>query len=642
MSTVILAEKPDQARDYAAAFKKSTKKNGYIEVEDSQFFTGKAFITWGIGHLVELAEPKAYKEEWAKWNLKDLPIFPEKFKFQVAEDKKKQFNIVKKLLKESSEIIIATDPDREGENIARSIINLAGASNKPTKRLWANSLLPEQLRKAFADLKDGKDYVNMYVEAQTRQISDWLVGMNLSRLYTLLLQGQGVHESFSVGRVQTPTLYLIYQRKQEIENFVSKPFFELFANLETEDGTLTLKHKNRLDTPQQVKELLAKHRISEENQATISEVKKEEKHTGAPKLFSLSKLQSKANKQWKYSPQQVLETVQSLYDKKILSYPRTDTQYIGEGEFEYLKANLAHYQKTVGCNFEVAYNEPRKKYVDGSKVQEHYAIIPTQKIPTESEINELSEMQKTIYFEVVRNTIAMFAPDYEYEETQITASINDLLFHASGKVERKKGWKELFSSDAQDDDKEEQGKLPPVNKGESYKAKMNVKQGKTKPPKPYTEGQLINMMITAGKAVDDDDDKEILKETEGIGTEATRASIIETLKTQNYISINKNIVEVTTKGEILCKAVESTLLASPSMTANWEKHLKKLGSGEGTQSNFLRNIQRLIDKLLNDAPVKIQGGELLSFIDEVKDQFKEKKKPKSKKKFKTRKKVSPK
>ncbi|MCY8835211.1 DNA topoisomerase, partial [Bacillus atrophaeus] len=373
----------------------------------------------------------------------------------------------------------------------------------------------------------------------------------------------------------------------------------------------------------------------------ISEMKKERKHTGAPKLYSLSKLQSKANKQWKYSPQQVLETVQTLYDKKILSYPRTDTEFIGEGEFEYLKKNLTYYQKTVGCNFEVAYNEPRKKYVDGSKVQEHYAIIPTQKIPTESEINDLSEMQKTIYFEVVRNTIAMFAPDYEYEETQIAVNINDLLFHTSGKMERKKGWKELFSNDIQDDDdKEEQSKLPPVNKGESYKAKMNIKQGKTKPPKPYTEGQLINMMITAGKAVDDDDDKEILKETEGIGTEATRASIIETLKNQNYIFINKNKVEVTPKGEILCKAVESTILASPSMTANWEKHLKKLGNGDGSQANFLKNIQRLIEKLLNDAPVKVQDKELNSYIEVVKDQFKEKKKPKSKKKFKTRKKAS--
>ncbi|MEC0434431.1 DNA topoisomerase 3 [Bacillus subtilis] len=640
MSTVILAEKPSQAKDYAAAFKKTTKKSGYIEVEDSQFFSGKAFITWGFGHLVELAEPKAYKEEWAKWDLKELPIFPEKFKFQVSEDTKKQFNIVKKLLKESSEIIIATDPDREGENIARSIIALAGATNKPTKRLWANSLLPEPLRKAFADLKDGKNYVNMYVEAQTRQISDWLIGMNLSRLYTLLLQGQGVHEAFSIGRVQTPTLYLIYQREQEIENFVSKPFFELFANLETENGLLTVKNKKKLDTPQQVKELLAKHKISAENQAIISEVKKEKKSTAAPKLFSLSKLQSKANKQWKYSPQQVLETVQSLYDKKILSYPRTDTEFIGEGEFEYLKENLVHYQKSVGCTFDLAYSEPRKKYVDGSKVQEHYAIIPTQKIPTESEINELSEIQRTIYFEVVRNTIAMFAPDYEYEETQITVNINDLLFHASGKVERKKGWKELFSNDRQEDDKEEKNKLPAVNEGASYTAKMDIRQGKTKPPKPYTEGQLINMMITAGKAVDDDDDKEILKETEGIGTEATRASIIETLKKQNYISVNNNKVEVTAKGKVLCRTVENTILASPSMTADWEKHLKKLGNGQGTQANFLKNIQRLIDKLLNDAPVKVQNKELNSYIDSVKDQFKEKKKPKSKKKFKTRKKVS--
>jgi len=636
MSLVILAEKPSQARDYAAAFKKTSTKDGYIEVEEN-FFNDKAYITWGFGHLVELVEPKEYKEEWGKWDLDSLPILPEKYKFQIPKDKKKQFNIVKKLLLSSSEIIVATDPDREGENIARSIINMAGASKIPTKRLWVNSTLPDRIRKAFTDLKDGNDFIGMYKEAQTRQISDWLIGMNLSRLYTLLLQQQGIHEVFSIGRVQTPTLYLIYQRQKEIENFVPKPFYEIFANIAVENGTIKAKYKERFDKPEDVKNLLAKHNISKTNEAVISEVTKEGKSTKAPSLYSLSTLQSKANKVWKYSPQKVLDTVQELYEKKLLTYPRTDTQHIGDGEFEYLLENIKGYQKIINCNFDIAYEEPRKKYVDGSKVLEHHAIIPTEKVPSEKEVEELNQMQKDIFFEVIRNTLAMFAPDYEYEETKITASINDLSFNASGKVETNKGWKVLFAQEAKEDtEKKDTANLPQVDKGEIGKAKLDVKQGKTTPPKPYTEGQLIDLMKTAGKSLEDDDEKEILKGTEGIGTEATRASIIETIKSQNYIEIVKNKVAVTTKGEILCKSIENTLLASPSMTANWEMYLEKVGKGKGTQENFLKNIRKLIEKMLNDAPQKINNDAQLNHtISSVKNDFK---KPK-KKKFSTRKKA---
>ena len=635
MSVVILAEKPDQAKDYAAAFEKSSRKDGFIEVDDPKYFKEKAYITWGFGHLVELAEPKVYKDEWGKWDLESLPIAPEEYIYQVSPGKKKQFNQVKKLLKSCNEIIIATDPDREGENIARSIISMSGASNKPTKRLWSNSLLPEQLRNAFSNLKNGNDYFNMYREAQTRQISDWLVGMNLSRLYTLLLQEQGIHEAFSIGRVQTPTLYLIYQRKKDIENFISKPFYELYANLHTDNGLIKAKYQERLSDPKEVKQLLSKHQIKENNKAVIEDIKKEEKVTKAPSLYSLSTLQSKANKQWKYSPQSVLDTVQSLYDKKILSYPRTDTKHIGEGEFEYLKNNLKKYQTVIDQEFEMTYSEGRKKYVDGSKVVEHYALIPTQKIPSEQELNELNEQEKNIYYEVVKNTIAMFAPDYQYEETKITVNINKLIFSVSGKVERNKGWKELFLNQ-KGDDKESESKLPPVEKSEEYNSVIEVKQGKTQPPKPYTEGQLIDMMKTAGKSLEDDD-KEILKETEGIGTSATRAAIIETIKQQNYIEVINNKVGVTSKGELLCKSVENTLLASPSMTANWEKHLAKVGNGEGSQENFLKNIHRFIEKMINDAPGKMKDEKLLKFISESKDQFQTKKKP-SKKKYRTKKK----
>lgn len=248
MSIVILAEKPSQGAAYAEAFQKTSRKDGYIEVDDNRFFNGKIFITWGFGHLVELVQPEEYKEKWKDWTLEHLPILPGQFKFQVASDKRKQFNVVKKLLGQADEIIVATDCDREGENIARSIIQLAGASHKPTKRLWINSLEVDEIQKGFQNLKDGKNYIPLYVEAQTRQFSDWLVGINASRLYTLLLQQKGLRGAFSIGRVQTPTLYLIYKRQIEIANFQSKSFYEWIGNTKIKNGQFEAKYiKNVLN-----------------------------------------------------------------------------------------------------------------------------------------------------------------------------------------------------------------------------------------------------------------------------------------------------------------------------------------------------------------------------------------------------------
>lgn len=236
MSIVILAEKPSQANAYADAFKKTIRKDGYIEVDDNRFFNDKTYITWGYGHLAELVKPEVYKKEWKKWTLETLPISPKNFKYSVEKDKQKQFNIVKKLLQNANKIIIATDCDREGENIARTIIQLSGASHKPTKRLWINSLEVDEIQKGFKNLEDGERYYSLFIEAQTRQFSDWLVGINASRLYTLLLQQHGIQDVFSVGRVQSPTLYLIYKRNVEIKNFKSKPFYEIVADTKVKKG----------------------------------------------------------------------------------------------------------------------------------------------------------------------------------------------------------------------------------------------------------------------------------------------------------------------------------------------------------------------------------------------------------------------
>lgn len=619
MSIVILAEKPSQGRAYADAFRNSVKKDGYIEVNDNRFFTGKAFITWGFGHLVELVEPEQYKGEWKQWSLTTLPIFPGKFKFQVAKDKRKQFSLVKKLLQAATEIVVATDCDREGENIARSIIFLAGASKKPTKRLWINSLEVEEIQKGFRNLKEGKNYLSLYREAQTRQFSDWLVGMNASRLYTLLLQQKGVRGPFSVGRVQTPTLYLIYKRHQEIENFQSEPFFEWIGATTVQNGQFEAKHKDRFKTEEEAQAVLNKHNVIRgENKGIIERIQKALKRTKSPRLHSLSSLQAKANRLWKYSPSETLKIAQGLYEKKLISYPRTDTHFITENEFSYLKKQLSDYQNCAEVSIEVAYPYPQKRFVDGSKVQEHYAIIPTRKTAS---INALSAKERNIYREVILTTLAMFAPDYEYEETKVAVSVNGLLFEKTGKVERKKGWKELFGNEESKAyaKKETDTVLPEMSKGEACTVDVKLKEGMTQPPKPFTEGKLIQVMKNAGKEVEDEETKEILNKTEGIGTEATRAAIIETLKYQKYIEVKKNIVHITHKGEILCQAVEGTLLSSPGMTGKWEQYLSKIGQNEGTQEVFIRQIEKFIQSLLESAPdrvvdVQVNDAEQSPFI----------------------------
>lgn len=600
MSIVILAEKPSQGAAYAEAFSSVRRKDGYIEVNDHRFFHEKAYITWGFGHLVELVEPEQYKEEWKEWSLRHLPIIPEQFKFQVSTEKRKQFNIVKKLLLASSEIIVATDCDREGENIARSIIYMAGASRKPTKRLWINSLEVDEIQKGFRELKDGNGYLSLYKEAQTRQFSDWLVGINASRLYTLLLQQKGLRGVFSVGRVQTPTLYLIYQRQKQIENFQSKPFYEWFGNVNVKNGQFVAKHKEKFDTKEDAFAILEKYGVKEgENRGFISRIEKVQKKTKSPKLHSLSTLQARANKLWKYSPSEVLKITQGLYEKKLITYPRTDTHYITENEFAYLKERLTSYQACMNVEFAVAYPDPQKRFVDGQKVQEHYALIPTKQV---TNLSKLSDKERNIYQEIMLTTLAMFAADYEYEETKVEVNVNGFILEKTGKVERKIGWKALFKQeDKTKEKKDEEVSLPKMIEGETCSIYLKMKEGMTQPPKPYTEGQLIQVMKQAGKEIEDEEAKEILKTTEGIGTEATRAAIIETLKAQKYIEVKNNVVSVTQKGIILCEAVAGTLLSSPEMTAKWEQYLRRIGKNEGSQEHFLKSIIQFIEKLLQEA-----------------------------------------
>lgn len=600
---VILAEKPSQAKAYADAFS-VRKQEGFMEIHPCPIFPEGAYITWGVGHLVELKEPHTYNPAWKRWSLGSLPILPERYEFQVAKGKFKQFQIVKKLIRGTTTVINACDVDREGSNIFYSIYHQTGARNQTIKRLWINSLEVDEVRNGFSNLRDNRKDLMMYEEAKARQISDWLVGMNGSRLYTLLLKAKGVQEVFPIGRVQTPTVYLIYQRQMEIENFVSEPFFEVEATFTAEHGTYKGKAKAKEPKREIIQELLRKHGLKPSSPGVVSSVTHTEKRTPPPQLHALSTLQATANRRWKTSPADVLKIMQGLYEKKLVTYPRTDARHITPNEFAYLKDQVGDYQQLINHPFPVASLAPKKRYVDSSKVQEHYAIIPTKKIPTQAVLGRLSSLERNLYEEVVRTTLAMFHTDYLYTETKVTTDVNGLPFFTTGKTERDLGWKALFQRSK---DEKDEPSLPPLRKEEPVQSKIAIKEGKTMPPKPYTEGQLIAMMKTCGKLVEDKDETDILKEIEGLGTEATRSSIIETIKKHGYISVAKNIVSITAKGRVLCQAIEGNLLASPSMTAKWEAYLRKIGNGEGTGEHFLDNIAKFIAKLLDEVPRQLEA-----------------------------------
>lgn len=318
----------------------------------------------------------------------------------------------------------------------------------------------------------------------------------------------------------------------------------------------------------------------------------EEKRQYAPKLFSLSDLQSFANKRFKYSADKTLSIAQKLYEKKVLSYPRSDTNYIGSPEFDYLKSNLSRYLELAGVGISEPQLNENKRYVDGSKVQEHYAIIPTKKLP---KLSDVTKDEKNIYLLVLYRTLAIFEKPYIYDETTIDTAINQVLFQSKGKTEKERGWKRLYKQEEKDKD---DPLLPEVTVNDSVAFALETKEGKTQPPNYYTEGTLLTAMKHVGRAMDDKDSKDILKETEGIGTEATRASIIETLKKQDYITISKSKIYVTEKGELLCRIIAEDEIANAGMTAQWERYLKKIRSQQGTQEAFLGSIERFVQHLI--------------------------------------------
>ncbi|MFJ7469701.1 DNA topoisomerase III [Peribacillus frigoritolerans] len=600
---LIIAEKPDQGSTLAAQFK-TKKQQGYIEIMPNELFPDGAYVTWAVGHLCQLVSPETYHSKWKKWSMETLPMIPEKFQYEVTRQKAKQFNVVKTLLRkpEVDEIIHAGDAGREGELIVRNIVNLCNV-NKPMKRLWISSLTPKAIYEGFQNLKSEEKTRPLYYEAYTRACADWVVGMNASRAYSILLKQRGVSDVFSAGRVQTPTLALIVKREMEIEQFKSEPFWEVFADFKMDgkkyQGKWQLNNDPRIKTKEMADKIAA---FCKGKEAEIAEMDTERKEFQPPLLFNLSSLQATVNKIYKYSPKQTLDIVQSLYQKGIVSYPRSDSNYVTEGEAETFPDIL---QKLSGFSeYESLFPLPQpdimnnKRFVNAKKVTDHYAIIPTEQV---TDPKRLSSEERNIYDLVVRRLIAAHYEKAIFDYTTIKTLVDSRAeFISKGKQQIQEGWRKvIFQNNDKDDD---DIILPSVSKGDSGKvANIKVKEGKTQPPKRYTEGQLITLMKTAGKHLDNEELEKVLMKTEGLGTEATRAGIITMLKDRKYINVKKNQVFATDKGKVLITAIGEKILASPEMTAKWEQRLREIGEGKASAGGFMEAVKKMSAKIISDA-----------------------------------------
>ncbi|KYG33464.1 type IA DNA topoisomerase [Priestia endophytica] len=606
MYPTILCEKPKQALTYGQCYD-YVKHKDYIEIKPCSTFPKGAKIVWAIGHLAELAPPEKYKEEWKTWTLDTLPMIPDNFQYVISKDKASHFKSVKKHLQDSDEIIISTDPGREGEAIARTLILLSGCSKKPLKRFWCSSMTPNAVRKAFDNLKDARDYTSLFQEAQARAYSDWLIGMNTSRAYTLLMQKKGVKEVFSTGRCQTPLLCLIHQREEEINNFKPERYWEIQGSFSAHEqkynGKLQNDNQNRFKDKNKAQELVNQLK---QGHPYISKVETKTQKNRPPKLHNLSSLQAKINRKYKISPSDVLRTVQSLYDQSLCSYPRTEYQFLPIDEARQLPeilenlSTLEPYKKLImSKNHEQITDD--KHFVDDSKVGDHYALIVTEKVP---DLSKLSKEEQLVYDEIARSVIAAHYNDHVYNQTTLITKIEEHEFKSTGKQILDNGWKVVWQDDHNQDDKEDNQQLPKVEENQNVSLiDLLLKEGITKAPKPYSEGQLITLMKTAGRVGQDSEelDSKDLNKYGSLGTEATRSGIIEGLKARKYIIVKKNIVETTFKGKMLVKAVSNTILSSAELTAKWEMYLQKIGEGEKPAKAFIDSSKKLSQKLVEQA-----------------------------------------
>lgn len=594
--TLVLTEKPSVGREIAKILNCNQKGNGC-------FIGSKYVVVWALGHLVTLADPEAYDEKYKSWKIEDLPMLPAKMDLVVMKETSKQFGVVKNLMKspEITELIIATDAGREGELVARWIMQKAGW-RKPIKRLWISSLTERAIKEGFNNLKPGRDYEPLFEAAECRATADWLIGLNVTRALTCKYNAQ-----LSAGRVQTPTLAMVVARENEIKQFVPKDYWSINAfgtgftlHWQDQKGQTRIFDKNKAEA------LLAK---VTGQAGDVIEVKKEAKKELPPLAYDLTELQRDANRKYGFSAKTTSSVMQQLYENhKLVTYPRTDSRHISEDIVSTLPERLK--SVALGPYVDIARSILRtkliitKRFVDGSKVSDHHAIIPTEQPPT---LSRLSSEELKIYDLIVRRFLAVLSPAFEYEQTMVKVSIKGEIFTVKGKIVKLKGWRKVYEGQgsaslgdpSEDGDGDAEHTLPEIRMGEILKnLSTKLVKGKTKPPARHTEATLLSAMEHPGKLIEDQTLREAMDQSHGLGTPATRAEIIEKLFNSFYMNRQGKEIIPTSKGIQLISLVPPEL-KSPELTAKWEQQLNEISKGRVNSQTFLTGIRGYATQLVS-------------------------------------------
>ncbi|AXY73583.1 DNA topoisomerase III [Paraflavitalea soli] len=620
---VCIAEKPSVARDIAAIIGAKDRKDGYLEGNGYQ-------VTWTFGHFCTLKEPHDYTDQWKSWRLEALPMIPPSFGIKLINNDgvKKQFKVIEQLVKQCDEVINCGDAGQEGELIQRWVL-LKAQCTAPVKRLWISSLTEEAIREGFQKLKNADQYDNLYAAGSARAIGDWLLGMNATRLFTTkFAQGKTV---LSIGRVQTPTLAMIVARQKEINAFVAEEYWELKTIYRDTEFTATIDRIKVLDRAEKGLAYLKEHPFE------ITSFEKKEGKEGNPRLFDLTGLQVEANKKYAYSADDTLKYIQNLYEKKLVTYPRVDTTYLSEDLHPKIATIMQDLTPYAALTAPVLANPiPKLKTVfDDKKVTDHHAIIPTGVYPS-----GLGPEEKRIYDLVARRFIAAFYPECKISNTTVLGKVGQVPFKVTGKQILEPGWKEIYVNDvtAKKEGEEEEKILPVFVAGESGPHTPRIHQGKTSPPKAFTEATLLRAMETAGKQVDDEEMRELLKDN-GIGRPSTRANIIETLFRRKYIEKRKKNIFATQTGIDLIDTIQTEILKSPELTGIWERKLRLIEKGEYAMETFKQELIQMVIDLTTE--VKTANYKVITIVPDQ-PAAKEKEKEKADKPKKESKSAAPK
>ena len=590
-----IAEKPSVAKDLAEILGAKTRHDGYYEGNDY-------CVTWTFGHLCSLKDPEDYNPNWKYWKLEDLPIIPAQFGIKIKGDKgvEKQFQTIKSLVAKASEVINCGDAGQEGELIQRWVL-IKAKCKVPVKRLWISSLTEEAIKAGFNKLKDSKDFDNLFAAGNSRAVGDWMLGINGTRLYTKKYGKDKL--VLSVGRVQTPTLAMIVNRQKEINAFNSEEYWELKT---TYRDTEFLCQIDRLKSVDKAKKGL-EYLLNKPFEVTSFEQK--EAKEGNPRLYDLTSLQVDGNKRFGFGAEQTLNLIQSLYEKKLVTYPRVDTTYLSEDlhpKITGILGNLKEYKQFTDVLLQKAI--PKSKTIfDDKKITDHHAIIPTGIVPS-----GISQDEQKIYDLICRRFIAVFYPECKVSNTTVLGKVDALVFKATGKQIISKGWREVYddlkeekmddaeAKELKKDPKEAEEKILPIfEKGESGPHTPEIHKGKTSPPKYYTEATLLRAMETAGKLVENEEMRELMKEN-GIGRPSTRANIIETLFKRKYIEKKKKNLIATDTGMSLIDVIKSDLLKSPELTGQWEHKLRLIEKGSYDPQTFKDELFKMVRELSDE------------------------------------------